>query len=277
MIESFASVQQVLLGGVLLWAAVVKLRNPGAAHRTALKRLVGERRVVAAYRAVSCAELVLGALLVAPPAVAVEAYLGAALGVGMLGYLAYAKIKAPESSCGCLGDKETPVRTRGFLRAGVMVVAGVLAAFGTAWWPAAVVDRPLATVGLLVAEAALVVALSPELDHRWLLPLRRWRVRLSHPLASRTGVIPLESSVQQLRKSGAFRSVTDQLRSDLLDSWEEGEWRILTYAARTDNGTGTGTGTGRATAVFAVPLLDYRPDDVRVALVPEADEVLTSS
>jgi len=266
-IESFASVQQVLLGGVLLWAAVVKLRKPQAAGRTALKRLVGEKYAVAAYRAVACAELVLGALLVAPPAVAVEAYLGAALGVGMLGYLGYAKLKAPESSCGCLGDKETPVRARGFLRAGVMAAAGVLAAFATAWWPVAIVDRPLATIGLLVAEAALIVALSPELDHRWLLPLRRWRVRLSHPLASRMDVIPLESSVQQLRKSDAFLSVFGQLRSDLLDSWEEGEWRIMTYAARTD--------AGPATAVFAVPLLDYRPDDVRVALVPEAEEALT--
>jgi hypothetical protein len=275
-IQSLASVQQALLGGVLLWAGIVKLRKPDAARRSALKRLVGERRVVAAYRAVAGVELVLGGLLVAPPALAVEAYLGAALGAGMLGYLVYAKVKAPESGCGCLGDKEIPVRGRGFLRAGVLVAAGVLAAFGTAWWPAAVADRPLATVGLLVAEAALVVALSPELDHRWLLPLRRWRVRVSHPLANHSSVIPLEASVQQLRKSGAFRSVADQLRSDLLDTWDEGEWRILTYAARTDGPDEN----SRATAVFAVPLFDFRPDDVRVALVPESTEsteALTSS
>jgi hypothetical protein len=267
---SSASVQQVLLGGVLLWASVVKLRNPDAARRSALKRLVREQHVVAAYRAVACAELVLGVLLVAPPAVAVEAYAAVALSVGMLGYLAYAKVKAPDSGCGCLGDKETPVRARGFLRAGLLVVAGVLAALGPAWWPLAVADRPLATAGLLVAEAALVVALSPELDHRWLLPLRRWRVRLSHPLAgNRSAAIPLESTVQQLLKSDAYRSVVDQLRSDLLDSWEEGEWRIVTYAARTDE--------GHATAVFAVPLRDYRPDDVRVALVPESAEALSGS
>ncbi len=268
MIESLASVQQLLLGGVLLWASMVKFRGraPEAARRSALKRLVGERHVVAAYRAVGAVELVVGALLVAPPVVAFEGYLAAALSVGMLGYLTYAKVKAPESSCGCLGDKEIPVRARGFLRAGVMVASGVLAAFGTQWWPAAVADRPLATLVALVAGAALIVGLSPELDHRWLLPLRRWRVRLSHPLTSRMDVIPVESSVQQLRKSAAFLSVTDQLRSDLLDTWEEGEWRILTYAARTD--------AGPVTAVFAVPLLDYRPDDVRVALVPEADEAL---
>lgn len=263
---SLASVQQVLLGGVLSWAAVLKLRAPQAARRSALKRLVGERHVLAAYRAVACVELVLGVSLVAPPAVAVEAYLGAALGVGMLGYLAYAKLKAPSSNCGCLGDKETPVRLRGFLRAGVLVAAGVLAALGAAWWPAAVADSPFATVGLLVVEAALVVALSPELDHRWLHPLRRWRIRLSHPLASHPEMVPLEASVQQLRKSAAFRSVADSVRSDLLDHWEEGDWRILTYAARTD--------TGPATAVFAVPLLEFRPDDIRVALVPDSDDAM---
>ncbi|MGH3761210.1 MauE/DoxX family redox-associated membrane protein [Actinophytocola sp.] len=263
---SLASVQQILLGGVLLWAAAVKLRTPEAARRTALKRLVGERHAVSAYRAVAGVEIVVGVLLVVPPAAVFEAYLAIVLVVGMLGYLTYARVKAPDSSCGCLGDKETPVRTRGFLRAGLMVLAAVPAVFATDWWPAAVADRPLATVGLLVAEAALVVALSPELDHRWLLPLRRWRVRLSHPLANAATVIPVESSVQQLRKSDAFRSVADQLRSDLLDSWEEGEWRILTYAARTE--------AGRATAVFAVPLLDFRPNDVRVALVPEHDGAL---
>lgn len=266
MIESFASVQQLLLGGVLAWAAAVKFRRPEAAGRSALKRLVGEQRVAVAYRAVACVELAVGALLLVPPAVAVDAYLAAVLGAGMLGYLTYARVKAPDAGCGCLGEKTTPVRGRSFARAGVMLAAAVLAVLGTAWWPLAVADRPLATVALLVAEVALIVGLSPELDHHWLLPLRRWRVRLSHPLAGGPAEVPLHSSVQQLLKSGAYRSVIGALRSDLLDSWEEGEWRILTYAARTES--------GNATAVFAVPLLDYRPDDVRVALVPDTDEAL---
>jgi hypothetical protein len=264
MIESLASAQQLLLGGVLVWASVLKFgpKAPAVARRTALKRLVGEKHVVSAYRAVGAVELVIGALLLLPPVVVVEAYLAVALGVGMLGYLGYAKLKAPDSSCGCLGDKQTPVRGRGFLRAGVMVASAVLAAFGSSWWPVS----PLATVAVVLVGAPLIVALSPELDHRWLLPLRRWRVRLSHPLANRSTAIPVESSVQQLHKSEAFRSVGDRLRSDLLDTWEEGEWRILTYAARTDE--------GRMTAVFAVPLYDYRPDDVRVALVPESEDAL---
>ncbi|HEY0452353.1 MauE/DoxX family redox-associated membrane protein [Actinophytocola sp.] len=265
MIESLASVQQLVLGGVLLWASVLKLRTPEAARRSALKRLVGERHVVRAYRAVAGVELVVGAVLVLPPVLAVEAYLAVALSAGMLGYLTYAKVKAPESSCGCLGDKHTPVRGRAFLRAGLLVALGVLAGSGSGWWPSA---GPLVLVA--VVEGAAVVMLSPELDHLWLLPLRRWRVRLSHPLANREVTVPLESTVQQLQKSGAYRSVVGRLRSDLLDHWDEGEWRILTYAADTD----TGTDTGQATAVFAVPLTDYRPDDVRVALVPETAEAM---
>jgi hypothetical protein len=49
------------------------------------------------------------------------------------------------------------------------------------------------------------------------------------------------------------------LRSDVLESWDEGEWRILTYSASGESGP--------ATAVFAVPRLRYEPDVVKVALV----------
>lgn len=267
-IEWLASVQQLFLGGVLIWASTVKFRGsaPRAARRSALNKLVGERFVVPAYRAVGVAELSLGTLLVLPPVLVVEAYLTVALSVGMVGYLAFAKIKAPDSGCGCLGDKQAPVRGRAFARAGLMVGAGVLAVAAVDLWSAAFVDRPLAAIAVVLVEAAAVVGFSAELDHLWLLPLRRWRVRMSHPLASVPKVVPLESSVQQLYKSDAYRSVVEQLRSDLLDSWEEGDWRILSYAATTAN--------GRATAVFAVPLLDYRPSDVRVALVREPDDAL---
>jgi hypothetical protein len=110
---------------------------------------------------------------------------------------------------------------------------------------------------VLVAEAALVAVLSPELDRRWLLPLRRFRARISHPLAGRPFEVPLASSVQQLQKSDAYASIAGLLRSDLLDTWDEGEWRILTYSAH------------RATAVFAVPRLRYAPAEVRVALVTD--------
>lgn len=266
MIEWLASTQQAVVGGVLLWASTLKLfhRNASvAARRSVLARITGKERAVGAHRAVGVVEAVIGLLLLTPPVLVVEAYAAAALSLGMLGYLAYGKIKAPDASCGCLGDKEAPVEARGFVRAGLLVALSLLATAGSAWWP---VERPFATVGLVVVELAVFVALSPELDHRWLYPLRRWRVRMSHPLAGTEVVVPVESTVQQLWKSGVYRSVVTQLTSDLLDHWDEGDWRLLTYAARTPSGP--------ATAVFAVPRLDYRPDDVRVAMVPEEQDAL---
>ncbi|WP_208297798.1 MauE/DoxX family redox-associated membrane protein [Actinophytocola oryzae] len=264
MIELLASTQQAVVGGVLLWASWFKLlhRNASAAaRRSVLARLVGRDRAPAAYRVVGVVEAAVGLLLIAPPAHPAEAVAAAALSVGMLGYLAYGKLRAPESSCGCLGDKQTPVRGRAFARAALLLVLSAFAATASTPW----LERPLATIGLVVVEAALVVALSPELDRRWLIPLRRWRVRRSHPLATRSVEVPLESTVQQLTKSEAYRSVVTQLTSDLMDHWDEGEWRILTYSARIPSGP--------VTAVFAVPRLAYEPDRVRLALVPTDEEV----
>lgn len=265
MIEWLASTQQAVVGVVLLWASGFKLWHRDAAavaRRSVLAKLTGRRRVVGAYRAVGVVEGVVGLALLAPPALAVEGYAAAALSAGMLGYLAYGRWRAPESSCGCLSEKHTPVRGRGFARAGLLLVASVLAATATGTW----LHRPLATVALLVVEGAVIVSLSPELDHRWLIPLRRWRVRRSHPLANRAVEVPLESTVQQLWRSDAYRSVKEGLTSDVLDHWDEGEWRLLTFAARTPSGP--------VTAVFAVPRTAYAPDTVRVALVPTDDKIL---
>ncbi|HEX6356921.1 MauE/DoxX family redox-associated membrane protein [Actinophytocola sp.] len=264
-VEWLASTQHVVVGVVLLWASGFKLlhRNASAtARRSVLAKLVGTERVVRAYRAVGVVEAVVALLLLAPPAYPAEAYAAAVLSAAMLAYLAYGKWKAPDSSCGCLGEKHTPVRGRGFARAGLLLVTSAFAATATG-----APDRPFATLGVVLVELGVVVALSPELDHRWLLPLRRWRVRVRHPLATTRAVeVPVESTVRQLWKSTAYQSVVEQLTSDLLDHWDEGEWRLLAYAARTPSGP--------ATAVFAVPRLAYEPDRVRVALVPEEEVAL---
>ena len=271
MIQWLASLQPVALGGVLLCAGAIKVFGRHAelaARRSALAHLVGKNRVFAAYRAVGSVELAVAAVLVLPPANPGKAIAALVLVAGMLGYLGYARFAAPESSCGCLGEKLAPVRWRGFARAAVLLVAAAVAVPAVDWWPVGLIERPFATVWLLAAEGALVVVLSPELDVTWLLPLRRFRLRISHPLAGRPFEIPLESTVQQLHKSQAYRSVADLLRSDLLDSWDEGEWRVLTYSARRDSGP--------ATAVFAVPRLQYNPGAVRVVLVAD-EEVATAS
>jgi hypothetical protein len=260
MIDSLAP----LVGGVLVWAAALKLfgRNAKlAAQRSGLSRLVGKDRAFAAYRAVGGAELTVGALLLLPPASAAESWAAAVLSAGMLGYLTYLRLVSPQSSCGCLGEKHAPVRWRGFARAGVLLLAGAGSAFASRWWAGAFLDRPLETVTVLACGAALIVVLSAELDWLWLVPLRRLRLRISHPLAGRPVEEPLAATVQQLQQSDAYRSVAGLLRSDLLDSWDEGEWRIVTYSARRDSGP--------ATAVFAVPRLRHKPELVRVALVDD--------
>ncbi|HET8680737.1 MAG TPA: MauE/DoxX family redox-associated membrane protein [Micromonosporaceae bacterium] len=262
-----AALQTLLIGAVLLYSSAVKLaprRSRPPARGTALARLVGERRAAWALRLVGVVELTLGAALVLPPALPVEAVAATALALGFLGYLGYARAVVPDSSCGCLSTRRTPVSWRSFARGGLMLGAAVLAVPAATSWLDAAGTRPVAGTVLLLAEAAAVIALSAELDAWWLLPLRRLRVRLSHPLAghaSRLAGLPLDSSVDQLQHSAAYRSVAHLLRSDVVEHWDEDDWRILVYSAR--------YGARATTAVFAVPRLRYEPQAVRVALVDD--------
>jgi hypothetical protein len=160
-----------------------------------------------------------------------------------------------------MSSRPAPVSRRSFGRAGFLVAAGLFATVVTADWPHALATHPLAGGGLLLAEFAVVIALSPELDREWLLPLRRLRARLTHPLTAGTGV-PLLSSVQQLQQSPAYRRVAAALTSDVREHWDELEWRFVSQSARYQ---------GRpAVAVFAVPLDRYQPEAVRVAVVDGA-------
>ncbi|RZS30555.1 hypothetical protein EV193_11676 [Herbihabitans rhizosphaerae] len=248
----FLAAQQFLVGAVLVWAGVFKVTSssvPLVARRSALRRLVGAERVTGAFRALGAVELVLAALLLMPPSHPVEPILAAGAFAGMLAYLVYVRRVAPDSSCGCLGESTVPVRWRAFARAGLLLAASALAAFADS------IMTPVVAAVLLV-ELSVVAALSPELDRYWLVPLRRARVRVSHPLAGTPDTVPLASTVDQLRASDVFKANERALRSDLLDTWDEGEWRILAYTA-----------TG-GTAVFAVPLHRFAPEEIRLAVVP---------
>jgi len=264
MFQLISAVQPLLVGVLLIWAASVKLfgRHAAAtARRSALAPLIGEDRALPAYRLLGGVELGVGAMLVLPPAGWPEAGAAAFLTVGFLGYLTYARIAAPESSCGCLSAQRAPVTWRGLARAAVLVIAGGLAVAATDGWWTALAGQPLPGVTVLLAETALVVALSAELDAWWLLPLRRLRARLTHPLRGGFGV-PLLASVQQLQRSDAYRRVAALLSSDVREHWDEGDWRMMSHTARYQ---------GRpVTAVFAVPRLREDPDSVRVALVDDA-------
>lgn len=266
-----AAVQPLPVAALLLWAGAVKLagrRSAQAAARTALTRIVGTDRVATAYRAVGAVEVLVSALLLAdgtgtfgePVVAAVPA---AVLSAGFLGYLGWARAAAPDSSCGCLSARKTRITWRAFVRAGLLFVAAAVATAAPDGWAPTVRAHPTASLTFAVVELAVVCSFSAELDRYWLLPLRRLRIWLSHPLANTGFDIPLESSVQQLERSDAFRRVGATLRSAVLDHWDEGEWRLISYAAV--------VGGRRATAVFAVPRLRYSPDDVRVALVDDAE------
>ncbi|MEV4619199.1 MauE/DoxX family redox-associated membrane protein [Asanoa sp. NPDC049573] len=258
-----AALQAPLVGIVLVWAARFKLFSRHAAasaRRSALARLVGDDRALPAYRWLGGAELLIGASLIIPPQARIEGLAATGLSLGFLGYLIYAKRAAPDASCGCLSAALTPVAGRSIARAAVLVPASLLATWaGTGWW-AALGAHPVAGAALLAAELMLVVGLSPELDHWWLLPLRQLWVNLTHPLRGGSGV-PLLRSVQQLQQSGVFRRVGGLISSDVREHWDEDGWRMICYTARYQ---------GRpATAVFAVPLHAYAPETVRVALVDD--------
>ncbi|TDP97275.1 MauE/DoxX family redox-associated membrane protein [Labedaea rhizosphaerae] len=264
MLQTLAALAPLPVGVLLLLASRVKLlgkNTPEVARRSALRKLVGDERVVGAYRAVGAGELVLGALLVLPPSSVVEAAVATAACAGLLGYLGYARLKAPDSSCGCLSEKVAPVRWRSFARAALMLVTAAVALGAPGYWLGAIADRPLATVGLLAGWFALASALSAELDGYWLVPLRRLRVRLSHPLGKFVPGIPLESTMDILYRSAEYRSAVGLIRSDVLEWWDEGTWRIVTFAAR--------NGDEHGTAVFAVPLAG--DGEIKAVLVP-ADE-----
>jgi hypothetical protein len=94
------------------------------------------------------------------------------------------------------------------------------------------------------------------------MPLRRLRVRFTHPLAgTATYEVPLAATQQQLLRSTAYQSVNAFLRSDIRDHWDEGDWRFVSYTAS--------YGDRSATAVFAVPKLRYEPDEVQAVVVDE--------
>jgi hypothetical protein len=263
MMAQVAALQALVISALLVWPSYGKLVGPlvgPRARKTALTKVVGEKRAEPAYRVVGGVELLLGAALLLPPLWKVESLAAIALSVGFLGYLTYSRLASPDSSCGCAGSAMAPVTWRSFGRAGLLLIAAVLAfTADTGWWA----SMPGATaVAIVLVEAMLFVALSAELDRYWLLPFRRFKVMVTHPLASTASYdVPLANSEHQLLRSGAYRAVSESLRSGIRDTWDEGDWRFISYTAAYDDRA--------ATAVFAVPRLRYNPDEIQVALVDD--------
>jgi hypothetical protein len=240
--------QALVIAAVLLWSAQAKLRRPESGH-SALSRFTSHP--VAAYRALGILEIAVGLGLLLPSRIPAAA--ASLLCAGFVSFLLYAHRVTPEASCGCLGAQSAPITMRSIYRAGLMLAVSLSAVF---------FPLPYSVLGgvAVVAGLAAVVALSPEFDRRWLLPWRRTWARWTHPLSSPYAFdVPLESSVEQLHHSPAFRELAGDITSDVREHWDAEDWRILLYTIRAAGREGT--------AVFAVPRLRYAPDAVRATVV----------
>lgn len=265
-----AQAQPLFLAGVFGWSGTFKTLAGDLGGRvagTALHRLLGGRVATAAYFLLGVVELALAVSLVVDPGRA-TAFAAAVMSGGFIVYLGYAAIAVPQATCGCLSKRKVRQTWRGFARTGLLIASAVVAGTGmpSAWW-----DRPswVAISLVLVAEAALFVMLSAELDYLWLYPLRRVRVRVRvrgrHSLAGAPDVVPLQASVSTLLRSYAWRKTSHLVASDILEHWDADGHRILVYNARRPDG-------GRGTALFAVPL-DGDAAAIRFTFIDHFDEI----
>jgi hypothetical protein len=224
----------LVLAAVLGTAGAGKLSARAPGEDTALARKLGEGRATGLLRGVGALELALAAAVLFRPVAGIGV---AALGVGFLGYLTWARVTAPGSSCGCSSRRHAPITWRAFARAALVAGGGVAAAAADRPWWSAVADHPARAVVVLVLVAAAFAALSTDLDHRWLLPLRRARIRLlGHPLAGTGGTVPLAATVELLERSLAWESAAPVVRSGLVEHWDADGWRVLRYAGVSEEG-----------------------------------------
>ncbi|MFE9172596.1 MauE/DoxX family redox-associated membrane protein [Streptomyces kebangsaanensis] len=279
----------LVLAGLLGWTGSVKLFDRDTvrrAPRTALARMLrSSERAALVLRGVGAVELLLAAGLTAVPANPLPGTATAVLGAGFLGYLGYGRALAPESSCGCSASEDTPITWRAFARAAVVLAGGATAAVAHGTWWSTITGRPGGSLVFLAVAAAVLVALSADLDRWWLLPLRRLRLRVfGHPLLGGEAGdhVPVAASVELLERSLAWQTASPVVRSGLLDHWEEDGWRFLLYSGV----YGTGERARPVSVVFALDAAVGRdtPGDpvVRVGLVdadtgePVARELLNA-
>ncbi|WTU46277.1 hypothetical protein OG953_01990 [Streptomyces sp. NBC_00057] len=204
------------------------------APKTVLARMLrSSERATTVLRATGAGELLIAAGLLVIPANPVPGAAAAVLGAGFLAYLGYGRAVEPESSCGCSASEDTRITWRAFARAAVVLNGGatVAVAQGT-WWPA-VSERPGGALVFLAGAAAVLVALSADLDRWWLLPLRRTRLHVfGHPLLGTAAgnQVLVAASVELLENSLAWQAAAPVVRSALPDRWEDDGWRILQYS-----------------------------------------------
>ena len=220
----------VLVGVLLAVTGAAKLRGRPDPE-SALVRLARSAAPVVS-RVLGIVELAVAAVLVVRPLATVGGVAATGLGIGFVGYLAWARSAAPGASCGCTGSR-APVSGRSFARAWLVVAGGVAATRADRPWWTVAADRPAASLGLTLA--ALLLALVLFAEETWLLPARRLRLRLRPAHAPpTTGDVPVAATVELLERSLAWQTAAPVVRSALLEHWDDGGWRFLRFAGVRD-------------------------------------------
>jgi hypothetical protein len=230
--KDVATVQALLVALVLSIAGTAKLADHSSRKTASISALVkivrSERGVLRVVRLIAVLEISLAlAILVLPNTVLPRT--GAAVVLfGSTLYLAWAIRAAPEAPCGCFGSvSRAPVSWRTLARAGLLSVAALIASIdGT---PLTAPNRPLPWM-LLVAEAILLAALSPELSvmKHWLLVGRKL------PRCIYSDELPA-ATLERLRRSPLWAELSPYLTTAHPDDqWLESCWRLFSFPARYD-------------------------------------------
>lgn len=261
MLSALREIQIPLLAVLLMGAAIAK-GGPLARGRGVDTgppsmfplRLRGRMAV-----ALCVGEFCLGAALLATagsfgagvPAMAVRALTTVmfAIGVGALHEL---RNRRPEAGCGCFGDlSHAPVGWRALVRAGLLSVAALSTVTAGPLRGLAPMAQAWTLAGIVAAEIAGLVALSPEIGEIMV------RLGYSEPCELRR--IPVSRTLAALRGSTQWRRYRRILSgTEPSDVWREGCWRYAVFP---------GIAEGRVIdVVFAVHMRSRRPV-IRAALV----------
>jgi hypothetical protein len=228
------SLLPLILAGLLSWTGGAKLSRRRAARQaagSALEKIIRNDpgAAVLVLRATGALEVVLAAALLLWPTSPVTSFAVAGLGACFVGYLVYARVAAPGSSCGCT-SRRAPVGWRAIVRASLVAAGGAGCAFARAPWWSVLIHQRAAAVAVTAGLAAGLAAATGD-PVRWLLPLRRARLRLlGHPLADASGEVPVAATVELLESSLAWQAARPVVRSGLIDHWDSDGWRILRYS-----------------------------------------------
>lgn len=272
MLSALREVQIPLLAVLLIIAAVAKagqaVRVRGAAWTspTALFPLHLRRPLAIAL---CCTELLLGGgLLVTAgpfgagtPAITVRALTTLLLATGV-GALHELRGRRPQAGCGCFGElSHAPVSWRVLARAALLAVAALGTVTAGPLRELAPLTQAWVLFGIVVAEVAVLAALSPEIGEVMV------RLGYSEPCELRR--IPVTRTLVTLRRSAQWRRyrryLTDNEPSDV---WREACWRYVVFPGIADSRV--------VDIVFAVYMHPRRPA-IRAAIVDSAtDQALAS-